>query len=97
MKSVTNDIRMGLKGYFSMNQELKEKELEEAKNTIFVIFDDNVSGGATLSDICSQLIEAGVKFIIPITFGKMRESYSKYAGSSITKPEQIDGVSQWNY
>lgn len=97
MKSVTNDIRMGLKGYFSMNQELKEKELEEAKNTIFVIFDDNVSGGATLSDICSQLMEAGVKFIIPITFGKMRESYSKYAGSSITKPEQIDGVSQWNY
>lgn len=97
MKSATNDIRMGLKGFFSMNQELKEKELEEAKNTIFVIFDDNVSGGATLSDICSQLMEAGVKFIIPITFGRMRESYNAHQGAQITKPNQIDGVSQWNY
>lgn len=97
IKSATNDIRMGLKGFFSMNQELKEKELEEAKNTIFVIFDDNVSGGATLSDICSQLMEAGVKFIIPITFGRMRESYNAHQGAQITKPNQIDGVSQWNY
>ena len=97
IKSITNDIRMGLKGFFSINRDIAEKDLDPVKNTIFVIFDDNVSGGATLSDICSQLMQYGVKFIIPITFGRMRESYNKSQTLQITKPEQIDGVSQWNY
>lgn len=97
IKSITNDIRMGLKGFYSMDRKIAEKDLDPIKNTIFVVFDDNVSGGATLSDICSQLMNYGVKFIIPITFGRMRESYNKGLSKIVSKPKQVNGISQWNY
>ena len=87
MKSLTNDIRLGLKNYFSKDEEIIEQELQKIKNTVFVIFDDNVSGGATLSDICLHAKSLGIEYIIPITFGKMRESYNKAMGVTITKPE----------
>lgn len=87
IKKVTNDIRMGMRNYFSADMDVVQQELEKIKNTVFVVFDDNISGGATLSDICLQAKRLGIEYIIPITFGKMRESYSKFAGSSITKPE----------
>ena len=87
MKSLTNDIRLGLKNYFSQDANIVKQELEKIQNTVFVIFDDNVSGGATLSDICSQAMNLGIKYIIPITFGRMRESYNKSAGVTITRPE----------
>ena len=87
MKSLTNDIRLGLMGYFSKNSEIVQQELDKIKNTVFVIFDDNISGGATLSDICLQAKKLGINYIIPITFGKMRESYNKSASVTITKPE----------
>lgn len=87
IKSVTNDIRLGMKNYFSQNEEIIKQELEKIKNTVFVIFDDNISGGATLSDICLQAKKLGINYIIPITFGEMRESYNKSAGVTITKPE----------
>ena len=51
-----------------------QKELEKIKGTIFLIFDDNVSGGATLSDICYQCKQLGIENIIPITFGRMQQS-----------------------
>lgn len=87
MKSITNDIRLGLKNYFSEDEEIVKQELQKIKNTVFVIFDDNVSGGATLSDICLHAKKLGIEYIIPITFGKMRESYNKAMGVTITKPE----------
>ena len=73
-------------GYFSKNSEIVQQELDKIKNTVFVIFDDNI-GGATLSDICLQAKKLGINYIIPITFGKMRESYNKSASVTITKPE----------
>lgn len=90
IKSMTNDIRLGLKNYFLADDEIVKQELEKIQNTVFVIFDDNISGGATLSDICLQAKNLGIQYIIPITFGKMRESYSKYGGSSITKPNNLN-------
>ena len=87
MKSLTNDIRLGLKNYFSQDDDIVQQELQKIKNTVFVIFDDNISGGATLSDICSQAMNLGIKYIIPITFGRMRESYNKSAGVTVTLPE----------
>ena len=75
IKKLFNDTRMGLKNLFGFD----EKELEIAKKqiegNILVIFDDNISGGATLSDICAQFMNVGVKHIIPITFGKMFEQW----------------------
>ena len=78
IKKMSNDVRMALMNYFKPNNdsEFVKHELEKTYNNIVVIFDDNISGGATLSDICLQLKQMGVKYIIPITFGKMRESWN---------------------
>ena len=87
IKKLGNDSRMALKNYFSINNDPAEAELKNTDNSIVVIFDDNISGGATLSDICYQLQKRGVKYLIPITFGKMKTSYSQGIGQVINKPE----------
>lgn len=87
IKKLGNDSRMALKNYFSINNDPAEAELKNTDNSIVVIFDDNISGGATLSDICYQFQKIGVKYMIPITFGKMRTSYSQGIGQVINKPE----------
>ncbi len=78
IKNLSNGERMGLKGYYNANEDdrLVQRELERIKGGVFVIFDDNLSGGATLSDICYQCKELGIQYIIPITFGKMDEKWS---------------------
>lgn len=75
IKKIFNDSRMGLKNLFSFDEyELKWAKKEMIGNVV-VIFDDNISGGATLSDICAQFMSVGVKYIIPITFGKMFQQW----------------------
>ena len=85
IKKLANSVRLGLKNYYSPNYSGEAKngdifdfqaELDKIKNTVFLIFDDNISGGATLSDICYQCKQIGIENIIPITFGKMRQSNS---------------------
>ena len=78
IKNLSNDVRMALKNYFQPNdnKDIVDNELNDTENNVFVIFDDNISGGATLSDICNQLKNLGIKYIVPITFGKMRESWN---------------------
>lgn len=78
IKNLSNGERMGLRNYYSPNEnpEIVKQELEKIKGTVFVIFDDNISGGATLSDICYQAKELGIEYIIPITFGKMDEKWT---------------------
>lgn len=78
IKNLSNDVRMTLKNYFQPNdnKDIVDNELNNTENNVFVIFDDNISGGATLSDICNQLKNLGIKYIVPITFGKMRESWN---------------------
>ena len=92
IKKLTNDIRMGLKNYFQPNDDknMVNKEVEETNNTIVVVFDDNISGGATLSDICTQLQNIGVKLIIPITFGRMKEQWN-HTTLMVNEP------TKWNY
>lgn len=77
IKSMPNQIRMGLKNFYSPNQSVFEKEKEKMEGAIVVVFDDNVSGGATLSDVCYQLQQIGVEYQVPITLGKMATSYRK--------------------
>ena len=86
IKKLTNDVRMGLKNYFKVNPELVEQEMEKIKGTVFVIFDDNISGGATLSDICMQAKQLGIEYIIPITFGEMSKKYSLGPGYMVNTP-----------
>ncbi len=79
IKKLPNSIRMGISNIYnpSDDKEFLNKELEKTHNSLFVIFDDNISGGATLSDVCIQCRNLGITNIIPITFGKMRESNSQ--------------------
>lgn len=84
-----NDVRMALTNYFRPNEnaEMVKQEVNKAEKSIVVVFDDNISGGATLSDICTQIQKLGLKYIIPITFGQMRESYN-VGTLVINKPEK---------
>jgi hypothetical protein len=78
IKKIFNDSRMGLKNLFAFDPKELEVAKKQIEGNILVIFDDNVSGGATLSDICAQFLSIGVKYIIPITFGKM---FQQWGGS----------------
>lgn len=77
MKALSNGERMGLKDYFAYNKnaEMVRNEIDKIKGTVLVIFDDNISGGATLSDICYQFMKQGIDKIIPITFGEMNKKW----------------------
>ena len=86
IKYMSNDTRMGMKNYFSTNPEIVQQEMEKIKGTVFVIFDDNISGGATLSDICLQAKNLGIEYIIPITFGEMQMKYNLGPGNQVNKP-----------
>jgi hypothetical protein len=88
IKNLTNDVRLGLRNYFKFNENEVE-DIEQVKQNIFVIFDDNISGGATLSDLCYQASKLGIKFIVPITFGKMAIKYST-GNLQVNKPPQGD-------
>jgi predicted amidophosphoribosyltransferase len=89
IKKLGNDTRMALKNYFLPNDNVEsvQKEIDKTNGGVVVVFDDNVSGGATLSDICMQLKNLGIEYIIPITFGKMRTSYNQGMNLTINKPE----------
>lgn len=71
IKNLPNSTRMGMKGYYNPDDEVVKQEMEKIQGTVFVIFDDNVSGGATLSDICMQCKQLGINYLVPITFGAM--------------------------
>lgn len=75
MKNLTNDTRMGLKNFFQLSKDTA-LDIKKIQNTVFVIFDDNISGGATLSDICYQCKKLGINYIVPITFGVMNTKYN---------------------
>ena len=76
IKKLYNDSRMGLKNLFKADEEGMEQFKQMIEGNILIIFDDNVSGGATLSDICAQFLNVGVKHILPITFGEMRQQWA---------------------
>lgn len=89
IKKFGNDTRMALKNYYQPNKENAEmvkQEVDNARNTIVVVFDDNISGGATLSDICLQLKNLGIDKLIPITFGEMHQQW-RIGTTNINKPQ----------
>lgn len=90
MKSLSNGERMGLKNFFSIDTNVLQQEIKRIQGTLFVIFDDNVSGGATLSDICLQAKKAGIQNILPITFGQMGVKWEKGV-IPLTRPTDKNG------
>lgn len=98
IKNLTNGERMAMRNYYSPNANLDiiKQEVESAKNSIFIIFDDNVSGGATLSDICYQCSKLGIENLIPITFGKM-DKKNTLNFMPLTLPKNTQGENDFNY
>jgi hypothetical protein len=68
IKSVDDKERRSLEGLFTINPALTGIQ-QKLKDKNIVIFDDNISSGATLDDICTVLQKLGVKSILPITLG----------------------------
>lgn len=91
IKKFGNDTRMALKNIFQPNsdeQDMVKQEVDRAKGAnVIVVFDDNVSGGATLADICMQLKQLGLEFVVPITFGKMGVSWGSQMTGVINQPK----------
>ena len=100
IKTLSNPQRMALKNIYIPNTEkmdLIKQELEKIKGTMFVIFDDNISGGSTLSDICYQFQKLGIQNIVPITFGEMNEKWTVNF-QALNKPSDLEnGHVKWNY
>jgi hypothetical protein len=88
IKDLPNSIRMGLRNIYTVNtnEEFVKYELAKTYNSVFVVFDDNISGGATLADVCYQLQQLGIKYIVPITFGKMQVKNS-YGVMRLNSPQ----------
>lgn len=89
IKNITDPIRMGMRNIYNPNEneEFVKQEVEKTVGTVFVIFDDNISGGATLSDICYQAKQLGIEHIVPITFGQMKKKVSSDGISKINVPD----------
>lgn len=81
IKSIEDKRRRSLEGLFGINPKLSGIQ-QDLKDKHIVIFDDNISSGATLDDICLELQKYGVASILPITlaiipktvYGKEHES-----------------------
>lgn len=89
IKNLTIDTRLGLKNYFQPTDAVKSLT-ENELNNVLVIFDDNISGGATLSDISLQAKKIGFKYIVPITFGVMKAKSSQ-------NHLAVNLPNEWNY
>ena len=88
IKKISNGERMGLRNIYRFDDDphttspetIKhvQEELERIKGTLFIVFDDNISGGSTLSDVCYQFMQKGIekRYMLPITFGQMSESWT---------------------
>lgn len=102
IKSIANNIRMAFTGYYRPTKEpnLINREKKKIANSLLIIFDDNISGGATLSDVCGVFNKKPFMVpkenIIPITLGKMSE---KWALQSIplSKPKNYFGDYLFNF
>ena len=68
IKAISDKRRRAIEGIFELNPKYKAIQYK-FKGKHVVIFDDNLSSGATLDDVCLALQQLGVAEIIPITIG----------------------------
>lgn len=66
IKSIEDKKRRSIEGLFEINPNLKGIQ-QHLKGKHIIVFDDNISSGATLDDICLELGKYGVESILPIT------------------------------
>lgn len=73
IKTIEDRKRRSLEGLFVINPKLSGIQ-QDLKGKTVVVFDDNISSGATLDDICLELQRYGVNKIIPITLAIIPKS-----------------------
>lgn len=78
IKSLDEKVRKAIEGIFSINPKYLELQ-SKLKGKTIVLFDDNLSSGATMDDLCLALLQYGVKEIIPITLGIIPPTKYKYS------------------
>ena len=76
IKSLDDKHRRVLEGIFQINPKYLELRTQLQGKSI-VLFDDNISSGATLDDLCLVLKMYGVANIIPITLGVIHPTIYK--------------------
>lgn len=98
IKSISNAQRMGVRNIYNptTDTELLNNEIAKIGNDVLIVFDDNLSGGATLSDVCYQFKKLGINNIIPITFGVMSKKESMGI-VPLNKPRDKHGMEGFNY
>ena len=68
IKSIDDRLRRSIDNIFTINPKYAMMA-HKFKEKSIVVFDDNLSSGATMDEICVALLKLGVKKIIPITLG----------------------------
>ena len=79
IKSLDDKTRKAIENLFTLNDDLSKYKTstgeeiygvpieDKIKDKNIVIFDDNISSGATLDDMCLTLLKNGAKKVLPIT------------------------------
>lgn len=68
IKSIDDKERRAIEGIFQINPQYQNIQYK-LKGKHIIIFDDNISSGATLDDVCLALQSMGVASIMPFTLG----------------------------
>lgn len=68
IKILDDKIRRAIDNIFTLNPEMKNMASKLQGKSV-VLFDDNLSSGATMDELCIALKQLGVANIIPITLG----------------------------
>lgn len=76
IKSLDDKTRRAIEGLFTINPQYLSLQTKLKGKTI-ILFDDNISSGATMDDLCLLLQRYGVANIIPITLGTISPTIYK--------------------
>ena len=76
IKSLDDKTRRAIEGLFTINPQYLSLQNKLRGKTI-ILFDDNISSGATMDDLCLLLQRYGVANIIPITLGTISPTIYK--------------------
>ena len=88
IKSIDDKERRSIEGIFTINPKYKDIQYKIAGKHV-IIFDDNLSSGATLDDVCLALQALGVASIMPFTLGVIAPTlYNPHERSEFAKMHQ---------
>lgn len=88
IKSIDDKERRSIEGIFQLNPQYKNMQYKLNGKHI-VLFDDNLSSGATLDDVCLALQSLGVASIMPFTLGVIAPTlYNPHERSEFAKQQK---------